>query len=225
MNKSGITILLADDHPLLRDALRNVLEKQVDFKIIAEASNGEEAVRLTSEFRPDVVIMDISMPRLSGLEATLQIRKNCPGTAVLVLTVYDDIEHILAILECGAAGYLTKSVFGDEVVQAIRGIAAGESVLTHDVLENIMKHTIRHLPNTISKELDVKLTSRELDIIKMAARGISNKEIAEKFDIGTRTVKSHLEQVFSKLNAVSRTEAVIIALRTGIFTLDELELS
>jgi len=118
-----VKIMLADDHPLLRQALRNVLEKQADFEVVAEASNGEEAVNLAVKLQPNVVIMDISMPKLTGLDATRQIKTKCPQTGILVLTVHDDSEHVLSILEAGASGYMTKSVFGEEVIRAVQAVA------------------------------------------------------------------------------------------------------
>jgi len=221
---SNITIMLADDHPLLRQALRNVLETQTDFRIIAEASDGEEAVRLAVELVPNVVIMDIGMPRLNGLEATRQIKAKCPGIAILVLTVHDDSEHILSILEAGAAGYLTKSVFGEEVIHAVRGVVAGEAVLSASVSQQIIKYALRHV---VTKRLPLdtveRITARELGILRLAAMGMSNKDIAQKLNLSERTVKGYLAEIFSKLNVGSRTEAVITALRAGALTLDDLK--
>ena len=221
---NNITIMLADDHPLLRQALRNVLETQTDFKIIAEASDGEEAVRRAVELVPNVVIMDISMPKLNGLEATQQIKAKCPSIAILVLTVHDDSEHILSILEAGAAGYLTKSVFGEEVIHAVRGVVAGEAVLSASISQQIIKYALRHV---VTKRLPLdtveRITARELEILRLAAMGMSNKDIAQKLDLSERTVKGYLAEIFSKLNVSSRTEAVITALRSGALTLDDLK--
>jgi len=218
-----ISIILADDHPLLRQALKYVLEKHDDFEIVAEASDGEEAVRLAVELVPDVVIMDISMPKLNGLEATQKIKTRCPRVAVLVLTVHDDSEHILGILEAGAAGYLTKSVFGDEVIHAIRSVVAGDTVLSPNVSCQLMKQALRYVTKPIRLRDGEKLSKRELQILSMAARGLSNREIAERLEITQRTVKSYLTGLFSKLNVRSRTEAVLFALRTGMIKLDDLE--
>jgi DNA-binding NarL/FixJ family response regulator len=222
-NRLGkITIMLADDHPLLRQALRSVLEKEADFQIIAEANDGEEAVRLATELVPNVVIMDIRMPKINGLEATRQIKAKCPSIAILVLTVHDDSEHILGILEAGAAGYLTKSVFGEEVIHAVRGVAAGEMVLSASVSQQIIKHALQHVTKPLPLDAGEKITPRELEILRMAASGLSNKDIAQKLDLSERTVKGYLAEIFSKLNVSSRTEAVITALRAGFFTLDDL---
>ena len=218
-----ITVMLADDHPLLRQALRAVLEKQPDFEIIAEVGDGEEAVRLATKLVPDVVIMDISMPKLNGLEATRQIKTECPDVAVLVLTVHDDSEHVLGILEAGAAGYLTKGVFGNEVIHAVRGIVAGETVLSATISQQVIKHALRHATKPIPLGAGEKMTPRELEILKMAAQGMSNKEIAQQLDLSLRTVKGYLAEIFSKLNVGSRTEAVITALRAGILTMDDIK--
>ena len=218
-----ITIMLADDHPLLRQALADILNRQADFEIIAEAGDGEEAVKLATELVPDVVIMDISMPKLNGLEATRQIKAKCPNVAILVLTVHSDSEHILGILEAGAAGYLTKSVFGEEVINAVRGVASGETVLSAPILQRILKHALQFMPKSFDLATGEKLSSRELGILKLAARGMSNKDIALKLDLSPRTVKAYLAEIFSKLRVGSRTEAVITGLRAGFLALDDLE--
>jgi len=217
-----VRIMLADDHPLLRKALRQVLETEGDFRIIAEANDGEEAIRIAAELVPDVIIMDITMPKINGIEATRQIKERCPNIAVLVLTVHDDNEHVMGILEAGAAGYLTKTIFSDTVIHAVRGVVAGESVLSSTVLRQI----IGNVPLRERKPLDLstgeRITGRELEILKLAATGMANKEIALHLGIGLRTVKGYLQDIFAKLNVVSRTEAVITALRNGILTMDDL---
>ena len=219
----NITIMLADDHPLLRQALKSVLEKQTDFEIIAEASDGKEAVRLAVELVPNVVIMDIGMPKLNGLEATRQIKAKCPSIAILVLTVHDDSEHILSILEAGAAGYLTKSVFGKEVIHAVHGVVAGGTILSASISQQIIKYALRHTTKPLPLNAGEKITGRELEILRLAASGLGNKDIAQRLDLSERTVKGYLAGVFSKLNVSSRTEAVISALRAGFFTLDDLD--
>jgi len=215
--------MLADDHPLLRQALRDVLEKQPDFEVIAEASDGEEAVKLVTEMLPDVVIMDISMPTLNGLEATKQIKASNPSIAVLVLTVHSDSEHILSILQAGAGGYLTKSVYGDEVIHAVRALVSGETVLSPAVSQQIFKYAFQHITKPKSLGTGNALSSRELEVLNLAARGISNKDIAQRLGLSLRTVKGYLADLFLKLNVASRTEAVIIGLRKGILTLKDLE--
>ena len=215
-----ITIMLADDHPLVRKALRDVLEKQADFEIVAEAGDGEEAVKIATELVPDVVLMDITMPELNGIEATRQIKAKCPNIAVLVLTVHDDSEHILGILEAGAAGYLTKRVFGEEVIHAIHSVVAGETVLSAEIFQQILKHAMRYATKPITIAVGEKLTVREIEILNWAAKGKSNKDIAAELNLSQATIKSYLSDIFAKLEVASRTEAVIIGLRAGILALE-----
>jgi NarL family two-component system response regulator LiaR len=223
LSSNSITIMLADDHPLLRQALRNVLERQPDFKIIAEASDGEEAVRLALERDPNVVIMDINMPRLNGLEAIRQIRAQKPAITVLVLTVHDDSEHVLGVLEAGAAGYLTKSVFGTEVVHAIRSVVSGETVLSTEISQQILRHALRYSTKPIPIDVAQKLNVREMEILKRAAKGLSNKNIALELSLSLPTIKTYLSDIFGKLGANSRTEAVIIGLRSGILSMSDIQ--
>lgn len=223
-DKRGKTrIMLADDHPLLCQALRDVLGKQPDFEVIAEARDGEEAVKLATKLIPDVVIMDISMPKLNGIEATRQIKANYPTIAILVLTVHSDSEHILSILQAGAGGYLTKSVYGDEVINAVRAVVCGEAVLSPAVSQQVLRYAFQHITKPLSLDAGDKLTAREIEILRLVTKGISNKDIALRLGLSLRTVKGYLSDLFLKLNVASRTEAVIIGLRKGIFTLEDLE--
>jgi len=222
--KSGrTTILVADDHPLLRHSIRSVLEKQTDFEVVAEAGDGEEAVKLADEFEPDVVIMDIGMPKLDGLEATRRIKAAHPKIAVLVLTIHSDDQYILGILQAGAAGYLTKSVFGEEVVQAVRGVVAGEMVLSPLIGHRLLKNAARYPTKAVLLETGEKLSARELEIIKLVAQGMTNKDIAAQLGLSLRTVKGYLADIFLKLRVGSRTEAVIAGLRTGFLSIDDIQ--
>jgi NarL family two-component system response regulator LiaR len=216
-------IVLADDHPLLRKALKDLLEKESDFSIIGEAGDGEEAVRLATQITPDIVIMDISMPNLDGLQATQQIKARCPNVAVLVLTVHTDDECILEILQAGAAGYLIKSAFGEQVVQAVRAVATGEMILSHLIGMRLLKQAARYPTRPALLEAGEKLSTRELEVLKLTARGLSNKDIALALGIKLRTIKGHLADIFSKLRVASRTEAVIAGLRAGFLSLDDIQ--
>lgn len=217
-----ITVLIADDHPLLRQALRDVLEKQADFRVVAEAGDGDEAVRLATQLVPDVVIMDIGMPVMNGIEATRAIKANCPQTAVLVLTVHNDSEHVLGILDAGAAGYLIKSVFGEEIINAVRAVVTGETIFSTQVFQQLLRHAIRYPSKPIVLGSGEKLSMRELEILQMAAKGLSNKDIAQRSNLSLRTVKGYMVGIFSKLGVASRTEAVITGLRAGFLTLTDL---
>jgi NarL family two-component system response regulator LiaR len=216
-------IVLADDHPLLRQALKDVLQKESAFEIIGEAADGEEAVKLIAELTPDVVIMDISMPNLDGLQATQQIKASFPNVAVLVLTVHTDDECILEILKAGAAGYLIKSAFGEEVIHAVRAVATGDMVLSAPIGERLLKQAARFPTRPVLLEAGEKLSARELEVLKLTARGLSNKDVASALDIKERTVKGHLADIFSKLRVASRTEAVIAGLQAGFLSLDDIQ--
>ena len=220
--RDTIAILLADDHPLVRQALRAVLEKEDDFTIVAEAGDGEEAVKRAADMMPDVVIMDIGMPKLNGIEATRQIKAAHPEIKVLVLTVHGDEQFIIEALKAGAAGYLVKSILGDEAVKAIRTIIAGDMVLSPAIGCQLVRQASRH--PTIPMQLDggERLSPRELEIMKLAARGMSNSDIALELKLSLRTVKGHLAAIFAKLRVGSRTEAVIAGLRLGCLSLDDL---
>jgi len=217
-----IRILIADDHPLLREALKNILERQPDFRVVGEASDGEEAINLAARLLPEVAILDINMPKVNGIEATRQIKTSHPDVAILVLTIYDDIPHILAIIEAGAAGYLTKKVFGDEVVNAVRNILAGDTVLVPAISRKLINHVLRHKTKSQAVFTHHDISKRELEVLTLAAMGKSNQDIAQVLSITSRTVKAYLTDIFSKLNVSSRTEAVVTALKSGIIDLDDI---
>lgn len=223
--KDTIRMLIADDHPLVRQALTTLLQNQRGIQLVGEARDGEEAIELALRLEPDVIIMDITMPKINGLEATRQIKAQNSNIKILVLTVHSDSEHILGILEAGAAGYLTKSVFGEEVINAIRAVVAGESVLSAPVLQQILKISIQSPTKPVSLNLNLgeMLNVREIEILKLAARGMSNKEIAQELNLSLQTIKGYLVNIFPKLGVGSRTEAVITALRAGIITPRDLE--
>jgi two-component system, NarL family, response regulator LiaR len=216
-------IVLADDHPLLRKALKDLLEKEDSFEIVGEAGDGEEAVRLAAEIMPDVVIMDISMPSLDGLQATQQIKARYPDIAVLVLTVHTDDECILEILKAGAAGYLIKSAFGEEVIHAVRAVATGDMVLSAPIGQRLLKQAARFPTRPVLLEAGEKLSTREMEVLKLTARGLSNKDVASALGIKLRTVKGHLADIFAKLRVASRTEAVIAGLQAGFLSLDDIQ--
>ena len=184
-----IRIILADDHPLLRKALKSTLEEQADFEVIAEAKDGEEVVDAAMKLVPDVLIMDISMPKLNGLEATKIIKANCPTIAILVLTIHNDNEHIIGILQAGAGGYLTKSVDDMEVVNAIRALASGETVLSPEVSKQILKYACQYMAKPVNLDTNNKLSVRELEILRLMAKGIINKDIALRLGLSMCTVK------------------------------------
>ena len=216
-----ISVILADDHPMMRDSLRMHLESDPNIEVVAEVGDGEEAVKLAVELTPDVIVMDITMPKLNGLEATIQIKYKRPDIAVLVLTVHNDTEHILKILEAGAAGYLTKDIVGEKLVHAIYLALSGESVLSDDVMRSLLRHALRYPLTPSVPILGEKLSTREIEVLRLAAKGNNNKQISEQLDINLRTVKGHFVNIFSKLNVSSRTQAVIVGLRIGLITMND----
>lgn len=216
-----IRVVLADDHSVLREGMRNLLDEQPDIEVVGEAANGLEAVAVVREAAPDVVLMDVVMPRLTGIEATKQIKRSNPATAVLILSAYDDDRYVLGLLEAGAAGYLLKSASGQEVIHALRAVHAGESVLHPSVTGRLLVRASRS-PARLAPSTDSEpLTERELEVLQLAARGHSNKEIAGELALSLPTVKAHLVNIFNKLGVASRTEAVLYGLRRGWLALEE----
>ena len=222
-DKKKIKILLADDHSLIRKALIDAFGKQPDLDVIAEAEDGEEAVRLAAEKIPDIVIMDISMPKLNGLEATRLIKKNNPEINILVLTIHDEMEHILGILEAGADGYLVKNASEDEIILAVRALVLGETILSPSVSQKIYKYAFQFVTKPVEFDKRDKLSVREIELLKLLAKGLSNKDIALRLNLSLRTIKSYLADLFSKIGVTSRTEAVILSLRKGILTIEDLD--
>ncbi len=222
MGVETITVLLADDHAVVRQGTRELLDREAGIEVVAEASDGKEAVQKAIKERPDVVVMDFAMPELNGIEATRQIKAVAPGIAILVLTAYDSNQYIFAFLEAGAAGYLLKDVQVDELVEAIRAVHAGESMLHPAIARKVINRLAQPQEEAgmMPMPLD-QLTERELEVLKMAAKGMSNREIAQELTISVRTVQTHLTNIFNKMGVGSRTEAVVHALRKNWITLED----
>jgi DNA-binding NarL/FixJ family response regulator len=216
-----IRIMLADDHALVREGTRRLLEAEPDMRVVAEAASGAEAIAAAERSRPDVIIMDIAMPGGNGIEATRHIKRLCPQSAVLALTAYDDDQYVIALLEAGAAGFLLKNVHGRELVEAVRAVARGESALDATVAARVLRRMAGGSPPSPPPE--ALLSEREMEVLREAARGLPNKEIARRMGLSVRTVHTHLGNIFSKLQVGSRTEAVLQALRRGWVSLEETE--
>ena len=212
-------ILLAEDQTLLREATRRLLELESDLEIVAEAGDGEEAIDLALRLSPDVVLLDMAMPRLNGVEVTRRIKAKLPEVAVLVLSAYDYDAYVVAALEAGAAGYILKDVGADELVSALRSAAEGEPALHPAITRKLLRRLTHRTEDGVLSE---SLTGRELEVLKAAATGISNKEIAAQLELSPRTVQIHMAKVFSKLNVASRTEAVVRGLKLGLLTPEDL---
>jgi len=222
MSSGKIRIIIADDHKVVREGTRELLQKESDLEVVGEAGDGEEAVEIVKQLKPDVVIMDIAMPGLNGIEATKQIKANFPRIAVLILTAYEYDQYVFALLEAGAAGYLLKDVRGQEVIEAVRAVHAGESVLHPVVARKALDHFVH--PDDKEEPSKVQtLTDREVEVLRLAARGRGNKEIAAELDLSVRTIQAHLGNIFNKLKVGSRTEAVIVGLKNGLLSLDDIK--
>jgi DNA-binding NarL/FixJ family response regulator len=211
MNK--IRLVIADDHPVVRDGLRGMLESQADFEVVGEASDGEAAILRAVEMQPDLILMDLRMPILDGVSAIREIKKRLPAMQVLVLTTYDSDADILPAIEAGATGYMLKDCTREELFHAVRAARAGEPVLAPAVAKRLFGKM--RLP------AEEKLSSRELEVLQLVARGASNSEIAAHLHISQATVKSHLIHVFGKLGVSDRTAAVTVALQRGLIRLGD----
>jgi len=216
-----IKILIADDHAVVREGTRQILEREPDLDVVAEAADGEEAVRLAGSSRPDVAIIDIAMPNVDGIEATRQIKALYPAVAVLILTAYDDDQFVFGLLEAGAAGYLLKSVRGRELVEAVRQVYAGESVLHPAIARKVLNRFVSVTGKPAGQKPAEVLSEREKEVLQLATRGLSNQEIANELFLSLRTVQAHVGHIFNKLQVSSRTEAVVHALKEGWITLDD----
>jgi NarL family two-component system response regulator LiaR len=220
MTTSPIRVLLTDDHAIVRKGVRALLATEPDIQVVGEAKSGAEAVTQATALRPDVILMDLVMPELDGIEATRQITASLPGTRVLVLTSFAADEKVFPAIKAGALGYLLKDSGPEALVNAIHQVSRGEPSLepaiAHKVLMELMQPA-RQQPLTADP-----LTERELDVLRLVAQGGSNKEIAARLCVSELTVRSHVSNILSKLHLASRTQAALYALRAGISSLDDL---
>lgn len=216
-----IRIVLADDHVVVREGTRQIIERERDLIVVGEAGDGREAVALAEQEQPDVAVVDISMPVMNGIEATRAIKRISPRTGVLVFTAYDYDEYVFAILEAGAAGYLLKNVRGSELVDAVRRVYAGESVLHPTIAKKVVSRVAQSV-SIEEPQANELLTDRELEVLRLAAAGLSNRQIADQLIVSPRTVQSHMANIFGKLQVGSRTEAVMVGLRRKWLTLKDI---
>jgi NarL family two-component system response regulator LiaR len=204
-----IRVVLADDHALVREGTAELLERAGGIRVVGQAADGLEAVKLVQALRPDVLLLDLAMPGLDGVGVARRVRELSPSTAVVALTAHDEEGYVLAMLEVGARGYLSKVSRGQQVIQAVRAAAAGETVFSQTVGANVARRAVGGETRSQS------LTPREMEVLQAAARGLGNKQIASELNLSARTVQTHLTRVFAKLGVGSRTEAVLLALRHG----------
>ena len=209
-----IRVVLADDHAVVRKGIREFLEESGDIEVIAEAGDGREALRLVEQHRPDVAVLDIRMPEVTGVEATRHIKAHHPEVRVLILSSYDDDPYVFALLQAGASGYVLKTASGDEIVRAVRTIYRGESALSPEIASKVVRQAVSGRPEGAAEQVET-LTARELDVLRLAAHGMTNRAIGRKLGISHRTVQGHLANMYGKLGVNSRTEAVTEALRRG----------
>ena len=214
-----IRIIVADDHTVLREGTRKILEEEPDMEVVAEAYDGEEAVRLATELKPDVVLMDIAMPKLDGIEATKQIKHACPDINVLILSAHDDDQFVFKLLQAGAAGYLLKTIHTQELISGVRAVYQGESVLHPTIARKVLSRIAMTSGKPSNMMLSGDLTEREIGLLKLMTRGLTNKEIASELGLSIRTVQGHVAQIFNKIGVSSRTEAVVRGLQKGYITM------
>lgn len=214
MNK--IRVLLADDHTIVREGLRLLLEREPDIQVVGEVENGEQAVTMANDISPDIIVMDINMPKLNGLEATRRIKAQKPSIGVLVLTVYDDDEYVFNLLKAGVTGYLLKKVASSQLANAIRAVHQGEMLLSPSIAQRVVEGYLHAPQATKGQSFSDGLTKRELEILRMIARGASNKEIATALYLSVKTVESHRTNIFRKLDIHDRSQAAAYAVRRGL---------
>jgi DNA-binding NarL/FixJ family response regulator len=210
----GIRLLIADDHKVVRRGLHFFLSTQKDIEIVGEAEDGEEAVKMVRTLLPDVILMDLSMPIMNGVDATKEIRTFNKQIKIIILTSYADQDHVIPAIQAGASGYQLKDVEPDELVHTIREVLKGESKLHPKVTSHVMSHLMQ--TNQKDEKLLTPLTNRENDVLKEIAKGKSNKEIAASLYITEKTVKTHVSNILSKLSLSDRTQAALYAVKNGL---------
>ena len=209
-----IQVLLADDHVLVRQGIRQFLEDEGNIEVVAEADDGAQALRLIEQHQPDIAVLDIRMPEMTGIEATRRIKTEFPQVRVLILTAYDDDPYVFALLQAGADGYVLKTASADELVRAVRTVYEGQSALSPEITSKVVRQMASGKPAGAAEQVE-SLTERELDVLRLAAQGKTNRAIGSDLGISHRTVQGHLASIYGKLGVNSRTEAVTEALRRG----------
>ena len=211
-------VLLVDDHPMVREGLRGVLTSDRSFDVVGEATTGQEAVDLVQRLRPEVVLMDIRMPDMDGLAATRHIKQEHPDISVIMVTMYDNPDHLMEAISAGAAGYLLKDVSRRELLQTVRTVLAGGTFLNQDVMTECLQRLANRSKEASQKDGPAfeRLTARESEVLKLLATGMSNKEIAAQLVVSVATVKTHVEHVIQKLQVSDRTQAAVTAVTHGL---------
>ncbi|HWC99659.1 MAG TPA: response regulator transcription factor [Candidatus Sulfopaludibacter sp.] len=215
---SSIQILLADDHSVMRTGLRLVLERQEDFRVVAEASDGRAAVALTQQHKPDVVVMDVTMPNLNGIEATRQIGLSLPQTSIIMLSMHSDEAYVLRALKAGARGYLLKESAESDLISAVRAVHAGKAFFSPAVSRMLVEDYVRELQDREMEDSYELLTTREREILQLIAEGKSNKDVANLLNLSLYTVETHRGNLMEKLNLHTVPELILYAVRKGVIS-------
>ena len=211
-----VQVLIADDHSMVRQGLKQILELEEDIEVVAQASNGDEAVAISRECKPDVILMDINMPGKNGLQAIEELKKDSYCPKIVVLTIHEDREYLFKTLQLGAEGYVLKDAEPSMLIDAIRNVYEGQSYIQPNMTKELVREFNRITLNEKEKQEKVNLTSREIEVLKLIAEGMINKEIAKKLYISEKTVKNHVSNIFKKLHVSDRTQAAIYAFRNNI---------
>jgi len=215
--KKKIGVLLADDQTLFREGIKDLLEDHREIQVVGEAADGNEAVRMAKKLKPDVILMDIKLPRLDGIAATRLIRQDCPEANILILSAYEDEAHVLESIQAGANGYLSKMLPSEELIRALKTFANDGVMIPQSVMGKLLQGLRQHGPGSTNATL-VALTKTEIKVLSFLGRGLSNKEISAKLECSVKTVKNHLNSVFQKLHVSNRTEAVVKGIEMGLIS-------
>ncbi|HET7357594.1 MAG TPA: response regulator transcription factor [Nocardioidaceae bacterium] len=210
-----IRVVLVDDHPVFRHGLTALLGAMPEIEVLAEGATGHDAVRLVAELRPDVVVMDLNMPELNGVEATRLVTEQHPGVGVLVLTMFEDDDSVFAAMRAGAQGYLVKGADGPDVLRAITGVAAGEAIFGPSVARRVLAYLTRPL-SVHDERVFPDLTAREREVLELVAAGLGNAAIAHRLSLSPKTVRNNVSSIFTKLQVADRAEAIVRARRAGL---------
>lgn len=215
-----ITVVIADDQTLFREGIKDLLENEGRVQVVGEAADGREALRLVKKLKPNVILLDIKLPHMDGIEATRQIHKDCPATNVLILSGYEDESHVMEAIQAGANGYLSKMLPASELVNALKTFA-NQGVMIPQPVMNKLIEGLRSIGNTHTQSSIVTLTKTEIKVLALLGRGLSNKEIASSLACSVKTVKNHLNSMFQKIGVANRTEAVVRGIDLGLISAEK----
>lgn len=221
MDVKKIRVVLADDHALVRQGVSRFLEESGDITVVAEAADGESALALVAEHQPDLAILDIRMPKISGVDVARRIKAEHPGVRILVLTAYDDDPYVFALIQSGVDGYILKTADSAQLIRAVRQVVEGEPALDPTVAKRLMKRVASGRITLRADEVVERPTDRELEVLRLAGKGLTNRAIGRELRISGRTVQGHLAKVYSKLHVGTRTEAVLKAIQEGWIAVDD----